>query len=94
MADEIRDDTIKYDGPQGYVAGAVQTVGSGLTVLLDEISRELFYVGEALPGSLTSDPVWRIKRVTQSGGQLTVMHAGRASFTQVWDDHRNLEYVA
>lgn len=58
----------------------------------------VIYKGLAPVGSLLSDPVWRIQRITLSGGDVSVQWAvqgGEASsaFAFVWSDHANLEYL-
>lgn len=62
-------------------------------VLLDTVSDTVFYVGEADPGSLTSEAVWRIKKVTSVSGDISVEWAdGSSTFSQVWDDRLSLSY--
>ena len=52
------------------------------------------YIGEAEPGSLTSEAKWRIKRVEDKGGDdLDIRHAdGVNTFTKVWDDRLTFTY--
>ncbi len=53
----------------------------------------LTYFGKALLGSLTSDPVWRIALLDDSGPELVVLFAdGDKDFDNVWDDHLTLSY--
>jgi hypothetical protein len=57
---------------------------------LNEISPTVMYVGEALPGSLTSAAVWRVKKITQiPGGGLNDLskawEGGSSAFDKVWD---------
>jgi len=66
---------------------------SAYTVVLDEVSDTLTYVGKAAPRSSTADPVWQIRRLSKSGTVLSVEYAsGDDSFTNVWDDRASLEY--
>jgi hypothetical protein len=60
---------------------------------VDDISSDLFYVGEAAPGSLSSSPVWRIKCVTSSGNDISMKWADNAQFSQIWDDRASLTYA-
>jgi hypothetical protein len=49
------------------------------------------YIGHAVPGSVTSGGVWRIKRLTNSDA--TVLWAdGDGNFNNVWDDRASLSY--
>jgi hypothetical protein len=51
------------------------------------------YIGEALPGSNESAPVWRIKRVTEDGDDITILWAnGSAEFDKIWDDRASFTY--
>jgi hypothetical protein len=45
------------------------------------------YIGEAVPGTATSDAGWRIQRVTVSGTTTTIEWGGGGSkFDQIWDN--------
>ena len=66
---------------------------STYTLLVDEASTTVTYVGEAPPGSDSSSAVWRIKKILESGGSTTVSWAdGVSSFTKVWDDRASFSY--
>jgi hypothetical protein len=58
------------------------------------ITDNLLYRGEAAPGALTSDPVWRIRRITiESDNDVTEEWAGgNSNFDKVWDNHLALSY--
>jgi hypothetical protein len=61
------------------------------TIRTDSTDPLYFYVGTALPGSLTADAVWRILRVTAA--DFTVLYAdGDTNFDNVWDSHAALSY--
>ena len=49
------------------------------------------YQGEAAPGSLITDPVWRIKRLTNADNTI-VWADGDSNFDNAWDDHLTLSY--
>ena len=52
------------------------------------------YFGTASPGSLTSNPVWRIMRVNKVSGSFeTAYPDGRADFNQIWDNRTTLTYL-
>jgi hypothetical protein len=65
-----------------------------LTVRLDQVNDNLFYVGKALIGSIDSDSTWQIVRYTQTGTILKSEYAnGSEVFNQVWDDRTTLTYI-
>ena len=65
-----------------------------LTVRLDQVSDNLFYVGKALIGSVDSDSTWQIVRYTQTGTILKSEYAnGSEAFNRVWNDRATLTYV-
>jgi hypothetical protein len=81
--------------------GAYNSVGSPstsssssapLNTLYDEVSTTLAYVGKAYPGSLTSQPVWRIFRLTLGSGDMEILYADSGNFSQVWDNRASLSY--
>ena len=64
---------------------------------IDEIASGDLYIGEALPGTATSEAKWRIQFVnfTKTGSLEDVSIAwqsGTATFTAVWDDRLSLSY--
>jgi hypothetical protein len=71
-----------------------ETLMQQYTLLLDEISATVSYVGEALPGSLQGDAVWRIKKLDEGGTpELQVEWAdGTSDFDKVWDDRATYTY--
>jgi hypothetical protein len=65
-----------------------------LTVRLDQVSDNLFYVGKALIGSLDSQDLWQIVRYTTTGTILKSEYAnGSEEFNRVWDDRATLTYI-
>ena len=59
---------------------------------LDEASATITYVGNAVPGSITSDPVWQIKRLNSAAGLIVEYANGSAAFTEIWDNRAALSY--
>lgn len=49
------------------------------------------YVGNAVPGSATSDAVWQIKRVNNTTGDID-WAGGALNFNQIWDNRTSLSY--
>ncbi len=63
------------------------------TLLLDEVSSTITYVGEALPGSSTGIDVWRIKRIETIGPDVEIKWAeDSADFDKVWEDRESYTY--
>jgi hypothetical protein len=61
--------------------------------ILDEAGAGVSYMGEAAPGTGTDEALWRIRRITESAGDVTVEWAdGDSSFDNVWDDRAGLTY--
>jgi hypothetical protein len=61
---------------------------------VDFITDQLFYRGEAVPGSAESAPVWRVARITiANDDDVTEEWAnGVATFTHIWDDRLGFTY--
>jgi hypothetical protein len=60
---------------------------------IDEPSATITYVGEADGGSLDSDAVWRIKKITVSGAVTKVEWAnGIAKYENIWDNRATYTY--
>lgn len=59
----------------------------------DDVGSGITYVGKAVVGSVTSDSVWQISRITETDGDLVVQYAdGNASFDNIWDNRASLSY--
>jgi len=66
-----------------------------IRVLPDSSNPNLVYVGEAYPGSSETSPVWRIRRVDNTGGSdhSIVLYAdGNTYFDNVWSSRETLSY--
>lgn len=60
---------------------------------VDEPNSTTTYVGQSAIGSVTSDPVWRIKRILILGTETIIEWAGGDSnFDKVWNDRASLSY--
>lgn len=61
----------------------------------DFVNDSLFYKGEAVPGALYDNPVWRISRtVVDADGDVHKKWAeGNANFDKVWDDRLSYAYI-
>ena len=79
------------EGPQGATGSFVETVYAKRYQI---VSDTFFYRGEAVPASISSDPVWRIWTVTISGGVAVIAWAGGTSnFDKVWDSRGSYTYL-
>ena len=59
----------------------------------DDVGGNISYLGEALPGSLTSAPVWRIRKLNMASSDLVITWAdGNDNFDNIWDNRLSLTY--
>lgn len=74
-------------------AGKVSvSVTSDNFISIIDSSGNTTYIGEALPSSLASSPVWKITRITKQGSIDSILLADSGEFTQVWDNRASLIY--
>jgi hypothetical protein len=61
----------------------------------DEQSSTLGFLGEASPGTLSSAPSWRIRKLVYAAdGDVTITWAdGNSLFDNVWDNRASLTYI-
>ena len=64
------------------------------TKLIDDTGYPVMYIGEAIPGSSQSNPVWRIQRVLfdANGSVDSITYAGLGNFTEIWVNRTGLSY--
>ena len=80
-------DTLVFDG-SNWVTNLTQ-----LTRNVDEVS-DVYYIGEAAPGSNTASSVWRIKKITFNGDDsVTEWADGNSNFDNTWDNRLSLSYT-
>lgn len=61
--------------------------------IIDEVNKNLSYVGDAIPGTVTSASLWKIRRIQTSGSVTTVSFAdGNSNFDNIWDNRASLTY--
>ena len=64
-----------------------------LTLRLDDVGGGTTYIGEAIPNTLESAALWRIKRMVETGPDIVILWAdGDANFDNVWQDRASLSY--
>lgn len=84
----------RTDGSAVEVFGSFASVDSVYSTLVDVVSSSIIYLGEAVPGSASSSALWLIKKITISGGSISILCAnGSSEHNQVWDDRGSLTYV-
>jgi hypothetical protein len=64
---------------------------SALALQVDVVDT-VTYLGEASIGSATSSAVWRIKKIVETGDDVSITYAG-GKFNQVWDNRASLTYA-
>lgn len=74
----------------------VVTTAADYKTIVDESTAGTTYVGRAIIGSATSDPVWRIQRIVEASSVTTITYAGvdgnYPSERQIWDNRASLSY--
>lgn len=74
----------------------IQTIQTGVEVQynkLIDVAGNYTYIGEAVPGTLTTATSWRIKRVEQVGTDINILWAsGSADFNKTWNDRLSYTY--
>lgn len=93
VVQEIVSTIIVAQGP----AGPMGPSGTGETMpyskRTDFVDSDTIYKGEAAPGSVDTDPVWRISKLLFVGEDIIETWAeGNADFNHVWSDHLILVY--
>jgi hypothetical protein len=98
------DDGVDIIEPDDATAGSWVRTDFGVTKLknagqLDEQDDgDTLYIGDALPGTVTSSATWSIKRVvfTEDGGgntdAVTTWADGNSNRDNIWDNHLSLSY--
>lgn len=75
----------------GIVNGNINDLPN-LALQFDASANPVLYLGEAIPGSTTAEPVWRISKIDTTTGVVWQWAGGKNSFTNVWDDRATLSY--
>lgn len=89
--DKLSIDLISYDVLLG--TGQVLEDDEVYDVETDFSTPGIYYIGQAPVGSLTSDAVWRIRRVTETPTGTSIDWAsGTSEFVHVWDDRLTITY--
>lgn len=64
------------------------------SIRLDETSTiNTVYVGYAVISSITSDPVWKIKKIDTTSGADITWADGNNNYDNIWDNRTILTYI-
>lgn len=75
------------------VSQLASMLGQSVALRLDD-QTSVVYIGTAPPNSVTSDPIWSIKRLSISGGLMSIQWAdGNDLNDNVWDNRASLSYA-
>lgn len=74
---------------------SVDLTGNYVVAFDYDVDNNPIYIGKSDVGSSKSAPVWQIKKLTYSNGNLVdVQYAnGSPSFNNVWNDRVSLSYL-
>jgi hypothetical protein len=63
-------------------------------VILDQVDSNTIYIGEAHPGVLTSESLWRILKIVKDGSVMTIFFASSSdAFNKEWDERTSYTYA-
>ncbi len=82
-------DTLAYE-----VATTASGPAGGLALEYDVASATETYIGEADAGSATSGALWRVRKMTTTGSDISIKWAdGDTLFNNIWDNRASLTYA-
>ena len=64
-----------------------------LTTLVDTSGGSVIYIGQALPGTATSDSLWRIQQINTASGVQIAFANGSPTFQAAWDNRLTYSYT-
>jgi hypothetical protein len=84
--------TVGEQGPPGPGGGS--GAGTDYETLLDFVSEDVVYRGDAVPGTAPEASAWRLsKLLTVPGGEVVIAHAnGSTGFVHQWDARATYTY--
>lgn len=91
----IRSDRMELPTPVNVYNGGISGGKSSMAyeIRIDEVSETVTYVGKALPGAETNNPVWQIRKIVVSGTETSIEWAdGDAFQDNIWDNRISLTY--
>ena len=64
-----------------------------LKLQLDDAGSGVTYVGEAAPGTTNGQSYWRIKKIVETGDDITITWAdGNTDFDNIWNNRVSIVY--
>ena len=63
------------------------------TTRYEKVDSSVMYLGKASVGSLETDPVWKIKKISTVSGVLSIKYAGKGNSNFAWSDRASLVYT-
>lgn len=75
------------------MGGTVYTQSSPLSLQLDDVGGTVLYVGEASASTATSAALWRIKKITFTGDDISIQWAGAGAYGLIWDNRLAYTYT-
>ena len=92
---KVEVDRTGFGGLTGVEAGHLKTIAENnvvYTTLWDSTTTaDTIYLGEATPGTISSEAKWRMQRINTATGRIEWADSG--TFTQVWDNRESLTYA-
>jgi hypothetical protein len=92
--DDTNKEYVSWDGEVSIASGVI-TVDpvTPYSVLVDEASSTITYVGEATPGTATSAATWKVKRINSATLLAEILFAdGDSNYDNIWDNRAALSY--
>ena len=80
---------VKQYDPEDFPWVVVQ---EALALQFDGSASPVLYLGQAQPGTATSQPLWQIMRIDTSSGVAITYANGSADYINIWDDRASLPY--
>lgn len=75
---------------QGFKNVAI--VGESVRVVNNSGDANITYIGRAIIGSSTSDPVWQMKKVDNNSGTSVTWADGNDDYDNIWDNRESVSY--
>jgi hypothetical protein len=83
----------KFRGADSEIKVAVTDETIPLYVAIDEVNKNLSYIGKSVIGSSQASAVWQISRLQTTGNVTLLQYAdGDDSFNNIWNNRASLTY--
>ena len=63
-----------------------------LALQFDASASPILYLGQAEPGTATSEPLWQIMRINTATGVAITYANGSGDYINIWNDRASLPY--